>query len=126
MTENNKIVAAMSGGVDSSVAAAILKELGHLDILIVRGGLDAWVKAGNPIVRGASRVWSLERQVRFTAGLLVFSGTLAGLFIHRGAFLLAVFVSAGLMFSAVTDTCAMALVLAKLPWNRGSGDSCGS
>ncbi|PIR15761.1 MAG: sulfurtransferase, partial [Elusimicrobia bacterium CG11_big_fil_rev_8_21_14_0_20_64_6] len=113
-------------GSRAASAAAILKELGHLDILIVRGGLDAWVKAGNPIVRGASRVWSLERQVRFTAGLLVFSGTLAGLFIHRGAFLLAVFVSAGLMFSAVTDTCAMALVLAKLPWNRGSGDSCGS
>lgn len=126
LDHNRSIYLLCRSGSRAGSAAAVLKELGHRDILIVRGGLDAWVKAGNPIVRGFSRVWSLERQVRFTAGLMVFIGTLAGLFVHQGAFLLAGFVSVGLMFSAATDTCAMALVLAKLPWNRGSGDSCGS
>ena len=29
-------------------------------------------------------------------------------------------VGAGLVFSAVTDTCTMALILARLPWNKGS------
>jgi hypothetical protein len=31
------------------------------------------------------------------------------------------FVGAGLAFSAVTNTCAMASVLSKLPYNKGDG-----
>lgn len=107
-------------GSRAASAAAQLKELGHRDILVVRGGLDAWAAAGKPVVHGERRVWSMERQVRFAAGLLVFAGLALGLSINRRWLLLSGFVSAGLMFSAVTDTCAMALVLARLPWNRGS------
>lgn len=107
-------------GSRAASAAAQLKALGHGDILVVRGGLDAWMASGKPVVRGASRVWSMERQVRFAAGLLVFIGTTAGLMADHRWFFLPGFVSLGLMFSAATDTCAMALVLARLPWNQGS------
>lgn len=107
-------------GSRAASAAAQLKELGLGEIFVVRGGLDAWTASGRPVVHGESRVWSMERQVRFAAGLLVFTGTALGLTVHRGLFALAAFVGAGLMFSAVTDTCTMALVLARLPWNRGS------
>lgn len=107
-------------GSRAASAAAQLKELGHREVLVVRGGLDAWMASGKPVVRGESRVWSLERQVRFAAGLMVFAGVALGLTIDRLWFALSGFVSAGLMFSAATDTCAMALVLARLPWNRGS------
>lgn len=107
-------------GSRAASAAALLNELGHRDILVVRGGLDAWMAAGKPVVRGESRVWSMERQVRFTAGLLSFIGTTAGLAADRRFLILPAFVGLGFMFSAVTDTCAMALVLARLPWNQGS------
>lgn len=107
-------------GARAASAAVQLKSLGHPDIFVVRGGLDAWMASGKPVVRGERRVWSMERQVRFAAGLLVFTGLALGLTIHRRWLFLSGFVSAGLMFSAVTDTCAMALVLARLPWNRGS------
>ena len=33
------------------------------------------------------------------------------------------FIGAGLVFSGVTDTCGMGLVLARMPWNR-RGASC--
>ena len=108
-------------GARAASAAAQLKKLGHHDIRVVRGGLDAWIASGKPVVRGESRVWSMERQVRFAAGMLVFIGTTAGLILNRRWFFLPGFVGLGLMFSAVTDTCTMALVLARLPWNRGSG-----
>lgn len=107
-------------GSRAATAAARLQELGHREILVVRGGLDAWTAAGKPVVRGESKVWSMERQVRFAAGALVLSGVVLGATVHPGFFLLSGFVGAGLVFSAVTDTCTMALVLARLPWNQGS------
>jgi rhodanese-related sulfurtransferase len=102
-------------------AAAQLSALGHRDILVVRGGLEAWMAADRPVVRGFSRVWSLERQVRFAAGLLVAAGTALGFAVHRAFFVVPAGVGLGLAFSAVTDTCGMALLLGRMPWNRGSG-----
>ncbi|MCM2303794.1 MAG: rhodanese-like domain-containing protein [Elusimicrobia bacterium] len=112
-------------GSRAAESAAKLKELGLRDVLVVRGGLEAWTAAGKPVVRGVSRVWSLERQVRFTAGMIVLVGVALAVAAGPAWLLLSGFVGAGLMFSAATDTCAMALVLARMPWNRGSGGSCG-
>lgn len=110
-------------GARAAQAASQLRALGVEDVRVVEGGLDAWTAAGKPVVRATSRVWSMERQVRFTAGSLVAAGTAAGLLFDPRFFVLPAFVGAGLVFSAVTDTCTMALVLGRLPWNRD--DSCG-
>jgi rhodanese-related sulfurtransferase len=107
-------------GARATSAATQLHDLGHRDILVVRGGLDAWIASGHPVIRGFSRVWSMERQVRFAAGLLVAVGMAFGILVHSAFFILSALVAAGLMFSAATDTCAMALVLARMPWNRGA------
>ena len=104
-------------------AAGQLHALGHHDVLVVRGGIQAWADSGKPVVRGVARVWSLERQVRFTAGLLVAAGTGLGRLVHPAFYALSAFVGLGLVFSAVTDTCTMALVLARLPWNRATSAS---
>ncbi len=109
-----------SGG-RSAQAAEKLHSLGVKDIRVIGGGILAWEAAGKPVVRGESRVWGIERQVRFTAGTLVFTGVVLGAAVHPAGLLLSGFVGAGLVFSAVTDTCTMALVLARLPWNRGKG-----
>jgi len=47
---------------------------------------------------------------------------LVGLFIPPWPWLSA-FVGAGLAFASLTNTCGMALLLAKMPWNR-SGTTC--
>jgi rhodanese-related sulfurtransferase len=111
-------------GSRAATAAVRLSALGLRDIRVVRGGLEAWAACGNPIARGTSRVWSLERQVRCAAGGLVVLGISLGFLVHPGFHALAGFVGAGLVFSAVTDTCTMALILARMPWNQGGG-SCG-
>jgi hypothetical protein len=69
--------------------------------------------------RGRQR-WSMERQVRGAAGALVLAGLLASLK-FRPAALVSMAVGGGLLFSAVSDTCAMAKVLGKLPYNQGAG-----
>ncbi|MFF4331394.1 rhodanese-like domain-containing protein [Streptomyces sp. NPDC001591] len=84
------------------------------------GGTGAWAADGHPLHRpdGARRTaWSMERQVRLTAGAVVLTGLTLGRL--RPAFRLAsAGIAGGLAFSAVTDTCGMAALLAKLPHNR--------
>jgi rhodanese-related sulfurtransferase len=99
-------------------AAEKLAAKGFTDIHVVEGGMVAWAGANLPVVKGGSKVWSLERQVRFTAGLFVLTGLLLSLFVSPYLLLLTAFVGAGLMFSAVTDTCGMGMVLARMPWNK--------
>ncbi|TLQ47556.1 rhodanese-like domain-containing protein [Streptomyces marianii] len=85
------------------------------------GGTAAWAAEGNELQRpeGASRAtWSMERQVRFTAGTLVLVGLLLGFLVHPAFLLVSAVIAGGLVFSALTDTCGMAAMLARLPHNR--------
>ncbi len=99
-------------------AAEKLAAKGFTDIHVIEGGMTAWAGAALPVVKGESKVWSLERQVRFTAGLLVVVGIVLGFAVTPYLFILSAFVGAGLVFAAVTDTCGMAMVLARMPWNK--------
>ncbi|MEY4570381.1 MAG: inner membrane protein YgaP [Verrucomicrobiota bacterium] len=93
------------------------------NLVILDGGVAAWESAGLPVERGAKAI-SLERQVRIAAGLLVLLGVILGTWVHPGFYGLSAFVGAGLVFAGVTDWCGMAMVLAKMPWNQRSGNSC--
>ena len=84
---------------------------------VLQGGLAAWEAQQLPLRRGATR-WSLERQVRGAAGALVLGGVLAGWLIWPPLTVLAALVGGGLAFSAVTDTCGLAMLLSRLPYNR--------
>ena len=99
-------------------AAQQLVQRGHQDVRVVEGGVQAWAAAGFPLERGAARVWSLERQVRFTAGLLVLIGVILAVTVNPWFVGLSGFIGAGLVFSAATDTCGMGMVLARMPWNQ--------
>jgi len=105
---------------EQALRAADLPRLHVLD-----GGLAAWETAGLPINRGRQK-WSLERQVRGVAGALVVAGALGGLLAWPPLGLLAAGVGGGLAFSAITDTCGLAVLLGKLPYNRGAGCDVGA
>lgn len=92
---------------------------GFDEVVNVEGGTKAWDEAGLPVKRGKKAV-SLERQVRIAAGSLVLVGVILGFTVHPGFFGLSGFVGAGLLFAGITDTCAMGMLIAKMPWNRVS------
>ncbi len=94
-----------------------LRKAGHGNIVNVIGGTQAWDAAGLPVVRGKKAI-SLERQVRIAAGALVLIGALLAFFVNIHFVWLSAFVGAGLVFAGVTDTCGMALLLARAPWNQ--------
>ncbi|MDI3409457.1 rhodanese-like domain-containing protein [Streptomyces cavernicola] len=119
-TERGDVLVVCASGNRSANACRILA--GHgIDTATLTGGTGAWSANGHDLHRpqGAARtVWGMERQVRFTAGTLVLTGLLLGLLVHPAFQLLSAGIAGGLVFSALTDTCGMAAVLAKLPHNR--------
>lgn len=98
-------------------ASQACAKLNGADSILVEGGTDAWVAAGLPVVRGEKHM-SLERQVRITAGSLVVLGVVLATFVHPYCIGLSAFVGAGLVFAGVTDTCAMGMLIARMPWNQ--------
>lgn len=102
----------------SAQAQVKLENLGFENVVNVSGGFEAWKKADLPFEKDENAPWALERQVRFTAGLLVLIGVLLSIFVHPYFIGLSGFVGAGLVFAAVTDTCAMGMMLLKMPWNK--------
>ena len=115
-----------SGG-RSAKACEKLMAAGRTNVVSVEGGTAACEAAGVPVVRGR-KVMSLERQVRIAAGALVAIGAGLAAFgpdpvwqrIGAG---LAGFVGCGLVFAGITDTCGMAMLIARMPWNQSTGGS---
>lgn len=85
----------------------------------IEGGIQAW-KQHNFSIEEGKKVWDLERQVRLAAGFLVFLGVLLHFLISPAFIYLSGFVGLGLMFAAITNTCAMGMMIAKMPWNTSN------
>ncbi|HET9803749.1 MAG TPA: rhodanese-like domain-containing protein [Candidatus Acidoferrum sp.] len=106
-------------GKRAAMAAELLEHC-RSEIALLEGGTKAWAAAGLPLVRSVKSRWSLERQVRLIAGLLVVAGVVLALFVHPALIGLCGIVGLGLTFAGATDICAMGMLLAKLPWNRAA------
>jgi rhodanese-related sulfurtransferase len=89
-------------------------------ITVLEGGTKAWAQASLPLVASVKSRWSLERQVRLGAGLLVLIGATLALTVNVSWLFLSGFVGLGLSFSGITDICPMAILLALMPWNAAS------
>ena len=88
------------------------------DISILQGGLEGWKAAGLPTVFDKRQPMEMMRQVQIAAGSLALLGTVLGFAINPAFYGLSAAVGAGLMFSGISGTCAMASMLKILPWNR--------
>lgn len=94
------------------------KAAGICEAFIVEGGLDAWKKAGLPVVTDGRQPIELQRQVQIGAGSLALFGTLLGLIVSPLFLIVPAFVGAGLTVAGITGFCGLARVLVKAPWNR--------
>ena len=111
-------------GIRAGKAAAKLAAGGETGFAVLEGGVNAWGRAGLPLVRGKFTL-PLERQVFAIAGLLVLLGVVLGFQVYPGWFGLSAFVGAGLMIAGLTGFCPMAILLAKMPWNQRGASCCG-
>ncbi|WP_327416879.1 rhodanese-like domain-containing protein [Streptomyces sp. NBC_01233] len=111
------VVLVCRSGARAAQAEQALAEAGLPNLRVLDGGMMAWEAAGAPVNRGEAR-WDLERQVRLIAGSIVLVTGVVGVFVP-GAHLIGTAIGAGLTFAALSNTCAMGMMLAKLPYNRG-------
>lgn len=114
------VVLVCQSGSRADQAHAKLTGAGKQKLHLLDGGLNAWEAAGGDVARAESETWAMDRQVRVVAGSLVLAGILGSLVVPKAKWLSGA-VGAGLTFSAVTNTCAMANVLGRLPYNAGRG-----
>lgn len=111
------IVLICKSGKRARMVAGLLEPC-RRDVAVVEGGTDAWARARLPLVSSKKTRWSLERQVRLVAGLLILAGTIFALTTSRLWLGLTGFVGGGLTFAGLTDLCPMGILLAAMPWNR--------
>ncbi|MBL8925891.1 MAG: rhodanese-like domain-containing protein [Pseudonocardia sp.] len=114
-----RMVLVCQSGARAARAAERLGRAGLTDVVVLEGGMNAWVAANAPVCRFPGAAWSLERQVRLVAGGIVASSVLASVRAPRLRFVAGA-VGLGLVTAAVTDTCGLARLLARLPWNRSN------
>ena len=101
----------------SPMAADMLMQSGIHGVKVMQGGMTRWQKEGLPVIKGEGGV-SLERQVRLIAGSLVLLGILLSWFVHWSFIFISVFISAGLIYSGLSDNCLMGMLLMKLSYNK--------
>lgn len=116
------VVLVCQSGQRAQKAEALLRGAGMPNARVLDGGMQAWLREGLPTTRIRPRM-SLERQVRIVAGTIVALGSLAALTVSPVWVLLPMAIGTGLVVAGLSDTCAMGMLLARLPYNR-SAASC--
>lgn len=114
---DDHVVLVCQSGQRATRAEDALRAAGLANVHILDGGINAWEAGGFRVNRGVKR-WDLQRQVRFVAGTIVALSILASILVP-GMKWVAFVMGAGLSITAVTNTCLMGMILAKLPYNRG-------
>ena len=118
LDQDDDVVLVCRSGQRSTKAQTLLRNAGLTSGRVLDKGITDWEGQGFEVDRGAQR-WDLERQVRLVAGSVVLSSVLGSVAVPRLKWLGAA-IGAGLTYAAVSNTCAMATALSKLPYNRGA------
>lgn len=115
---DDEVVLVCRSGQRAAQAEESLRNAGLTNVHILDGGILAWEVAGFAVNRGTPR-WDLERQVRLVAGSIVLSSIVGSIAAPKLKWLAGA-VGGGLTFAALSNTCAMGMLLSKLPYNRGA------
>jgi rhodanese-related sulfurtransferase len=118
LPRDRKIVLCCQSGARSTRALAQLQAAGFNDVAHLDGGLAAWKSARLTTSIDVTQPISIMRQVQIVAGSLALTGALLAWLVSPWFIALSGFVGAGLMFAGITDTCMMAMLLGKLPYNQ--------
>jgi rhodanese-related sulfurtransferase len=116
LSHTGEIILICQGGKRASITAGWLCQ--SRNVVVLEGGTDAWQRMGLPLVKCAPCRWSLERQVRFGAGLVISTGAALALAVSPVWAWLSLAGAGGLTFAGLTGICPLGLLLARMPWNK--------
>lgn len=112
------VVLVCRSGQRATHAEETLRKAGLTNVHILEGGIAAWEAKGFAVNRGTQR-WDLERQVRLVAGSIVLASIVGSVAAPKLKWVAGA-IGGGLTFAALSNTCAMGMLLSKLSYNRGA------
>lgn len=124
LDKSKPVMVMCQAGKRGAAAADKLRALGFNDVRNLEGGILAWKSAGLPCASGSKAVMPLMRQVQITVGFFVLLASLLAVYVDPRWVYLCMFFGAGLLFAGLSGFCGLAMILAKMPWNRVDGSSC--
>ena len=104
-----------------------LERAGVSGCVLVTGGTQAWLDAGLPVNHGESHGLPLMRQIQITIVVISATGAALAIWVHPKFAFIPLITGCGLVFAGLTGFCGLALLLAKMPWNKtavGNSTSC--
>ena len=105
-------------GTRSAKAVEKFRRAGFEGCVQIEGGMQAWLAAELPVERGESAVLPLMRQVQIVVGAVSALGAALALVVNVRFAIIPLITGCGLLFAGLTGLCGLALVLARMPWNR--------
>lgn len=117
--EGKKLVLqCLRGSRSNQACSALLGAVQVPEMYQLEGGLEAWKNAGLPVNRGSRSVLPLDRQVQLTVGVVLLLGFLLGTTVNPGFYWLMAIIGVGLSIAGLTGFCGLALLIARMPWNK--------
>lgn len=89
-------------GMRTATNAGKLREAAPCEAYVLSGGIDAWKRAGLPIVTDKSQSMEPNRKMMIAGGSAVLLGILLGVFVAPSFYLLTGFAGAGLVLGGVS------------------------
>jgi len=89
-------------GMRTTMNAGRLKDASPCEAYVLSGGIDAWKRAGLPVVTGESKPVDTNRQIMIAGGALVLLGVALGFFVAPAFYGLAVLAGAALVIGGIS------------------------
>ena len=117
ISKENPIIITCESGNRSKKACEILIKKG-MAAQSLEGGITEWKHENKQTIIGPKKTISIMRQVQIIVGTAVLLGSLFAYFININFIWLSAFFGTGLLFAGLSNTCTLATLLTKMPWNK--------
>lgn len=118
------VIHCRKGGRGGSACEKLLTEDPNMEIYNLEGGIEAWKEAGYETNNSGKFFLPLDRQVQVVIGICLLFSSLFAYFFNPAFLLITGFFGIGLTFAGITGFCGLALLMAKMPWNKASRCGC--
>jgi rhodanese-related sulfurtransferase len=112
-------------GLRARQAADKFVATGRRNVVLVDGSMEGWRAEGLP-VHSTRKFISVDCQTRIAVGTMVLLGIALALLVSPGFLVISGFAGCGLIFAGLFDSCPLANVIARMPWNYGVPVACGT
>jgi rhodanese-related sulfurtransferase len=89
-------------------------------LILLEGGTSAWRDGGFDLIGNRASRMPLMRQVQLTAGVLIMASVALATSLSPAWLLLTIGIGVGIFIAGASGYCALASIMAIMPWNRQS------